>query len=222
MESSKQLDKILSEFQHNAISGGFTDSKLIGEKLVNACKNDPDAPPLAKLLLSDGNGEMIVAMSRYWQFRDKIADYQKQNNISSVQWESVTWKGEVIRFPNSNIDLNFLSQDGAVLSRHKNKTVAKYLDFVSRHNLEIMLDDDDNDDYVHISHDYVLNATQKYDYAWLGHGFENRPVYDGENLDNKTPLYYFTEYTLCLTTYPDNDGDHDSMWIKAIVKTDTI
>ena len=222
MQSAKQLDTMLSEFLSNAINGGFVDSEKLGKKLVKKAQDDPYAPPLAKLLVTDSTGEMVIAMNRYWRYCKEISDYQKQNNISSVQWESVEWKKEMIRFPNTHMELNFLPQDGAILSRHKNKTVAKYLDFISRHKLDIMLDDYEQDDYVYVGREYVLNAAKEYDYAWLGHGLENRPVYDGSNLNEKVILYYFTEYTLCLTYYPDDSKDSDSMWFKAIVKTDTI
>ena len=74
MESAKQLSRILSEFQKNAIIGGFIDDKKLGEHFVNLAQTDPDAPPLAKFLSTMGDGSGFVAVGRYWQFRDQICD----------------------------------------------------------------------------------------------------------------------------------------------------
>lgn len=222
MESAKQLSKLLSDYQRNCLSGGFLDAKEIGEKVIEATKTDPNAPPLAKFVGSLGNPAHIVALSRYWAFRDQICAYQTANNISSVEWEEVTWWGEILRFPNHSDQLEFMPQDAAILARHKDKTLSKYLEFIQRHGLDLNVEE--NDGYSPIAIEEVPKLAKDYTYAWLGSGWERAPVRnasraeDGSLKTHQGIAYYLTEFTLCLTDIPQPNHEEKYLWLKAIIE----
>ena len=232
MKSANQLRKIIDDYRQNAIFGGFPDDEKLGELIEEQTLNDPNAPPLAKFLCSMGTkgGAGIVAVARAWEFRDEVVEYQKTNNISSIYWNELDWKGEKVRFPISSHDLAFMPQDGPILTRWKYPTIDKFCDFVSRHNLEHLLyqsvweDNEDDEREIPVTLPQIYAQAQHYAIAWLTGGYE-KPVYhatedeSGIIRTSKEIAYYLSEYGLFLDPLPtpddpDPDGIHFSVSVR--------
>lgn len=232
MESAKQLKKVIGDYRQNAFYGGFPDDDKLGEFIKNETLSNPDSPPLAKFLCSMGSkgGAGIAAMARVWEFQDEIKSYQKHNNISSVLWREVDWMGEKIRFPISTNDLEFMPQDGPILTRWKYRTIDKFIDFICHHNLETLLCEsiweDEEEKDIPIALPQVYGYAKQYQIAWLSGGIE-KPVYIARETDNPGVYstsrddiaYHLTEYGLWLDLLPtplnpDPDSIHVSVKIR--------
>jgi len=129
--SAKELSKILLDYQINSIKGGFFDHQGLGEQIAKATKTDENAPPLARMLCSfSDKGDGMLSVLAYWKFREEVQQFQVTNNISSVYWASVECDGQIIRYPKSESQLEFMPQDGDVLSRNKGRVLDEFLQFV--------------------------------------------------------------------------------------------
>lgn len=203
-QNSKTLRTLLLDFQRNAMEGGFTDSSAVGNYIKTQTENDPDAPPVAKLLCALGNPDQVLAVSRYWQFRDEVKEFQLANNISAVLWEDRTWLGDKITYPQFFDQLELMPQDRRLLRRWKTRTINKYLDFLSRHNLPLNLDQTDDDDcseLIPVSPAELIAHSADYDYAWLAGSEDSRLINEKGEL-----IGHFSEYTLFLDDFPKPDG----------------
>lgn len=232
MQSAKQLDRAINDFRKNAFDGGFfNNDDQLNEIIKKETLDDPSAPPLAKLLCSMGKkgGLGIATVARVWEFQDRIREYQKSNNISSVLWREVDWLGEKIRFPIASPDLDFMPQDGAILTRWKHKTLDKFADFIRRHNLENLLVkpiyEGDDEEFFPVTLDDVYHYSKSYASAWLTSGIES-PVYLARESDRpgiiemtKEILYYSTDYGIFLEMLPTPDNpEPDSIRFEVVVK----
>lgn len=219
MQSAKQLDRAINDFRKNAFDGGFfNNDDQLNEIIKKETLDDPSAPLLAKLLCSMGKkgGLGIATVARVWEFQDRIREYQKSNNISSVLWREVDWLGEKIRFPITSSDLDFMPQDGPILTRWKNPTVDKFVDFIRRHEMESLLVKsvwiNDEEMEFSVSLDDVYNYAKNYATAWLTWGIES-PVYLARESDRpniiemtKEILYYSSDYGIFLEQLPTPDN----------------
>jgi hypothetical protein len=225
MESAKYLSNLIDEYRQNAFYGGFANDDFMAKFIETTTLNDPNAPPLFKFLCSQGSkgGAGIAAMARVWEFQDGIIAHQKRHNISSIYWRELDWRGEKIRYPIASPDLELMPQDGAILSRWKYRTIDKFVDFISRHELQSYLyrqdyeEDEEIDTPVTLCDVYA--AAKDFHHATLSGGRE-QPVYLAQETDTtgvfkttQTICYHLTEYSLWIDDFrtkenPDPDGVH--------------
>jgi hypothetical protein len=231
MESAKQLTQLIHDYRTNAIIGGFPGDDVIGKQIEADTLSDPDAPQLAKFLCSMGGkgGAGIAAMARVWEYQDQIVAYQKANNISSVLWEELDWKGEKVRFPITHSDLQLMPQDRAVLSRWKWYTAEKFLEFVTRHHLYgdlYRIDyEEEGEVEVPVTLADIRIDVRHFDHAMLSGGRET-PVYLARETGTSDRLtvskeicYHLTEFSLWLDEFPSDyepepDGLHFAVKIR--------
>lgn len=77
-------------------------------------------------------------VEEYEKYRRKIVEQQIRSNVSSVYWDEVCWKGEIIRFPVISSDLESFPRDWQICARYKRKLVDKFLDFCQRYQYPIV------------------------------------------------------------------------------------
>ncbi|MBE9242686.1 hypothetical protein [Synechocystis salina] len=150
--------------------------------------------------LASQTGPEFWKDSNYRNYRSQLWSYQKENNISSVYWEEVTFLDEKICFPNYSSELLFMPQDHGILQRQKSKTIEKFLSFQARHGLFM------TDAYELASPDYVRDFCDKYDHATLG-VTEHRPdfvltKYSGEIATERIKGVFYSRYYLFLESLP--------------------
>ena len=66
------------------------------------------------------------------KYRQQVVEQQLRNNISSVYWEQVIWKEEIIRFPVISSLLEPFPRDWKICARYKHKLTSKFLDFCQK------------------------------------------------------------------------------------------
>jgi hypothetical protein len=71
-------------------------------------------------------------VEEYEQYRRKIVEQQVRSNISSVYWEQVCWKEQIIRFPLICAELEPFPRDWKICARYKQKLTDKFLDFCQK------------------------------------------------------------------------------------------
>lgn len=214
--SAKELSKILLDYQINSITGGFFDHQGLGEQIAEVARTDENAPPLVKMLCSfsdKGNG--MLSVLAYWKFREEVQQFQVTNNISSVYWASVEWDGQIIRFPKVESQLEFMPQDGDVLSRNKNRVLNEFLQFAKSSNLQWdKHEDNEFDDVVPVDFDFIVEAAKSFDYITLSL-WNVHPVKCAESLKI---LYWTKEYSLWLSNFPNHEGTEEMLRISATLK----
>jgi len=222
-KSAKELSKILTEYQFNSISGGIFDLTETGKSLATAAKSDDNAPPLAKLLAAlDCSGNGITSVLAYWKFRDQIRDFQVQNNISSVLWETEDWNGSIIRFPSPESQLQFMPQDLAILRRNKKRVLDQFCQFADKSGLNWVVDDEE--DYCSsvplktLTIAEIKDMAIGFDYVTLSH-WKEHPVKCG---DTMKILYWEKNYSLWLCMAPNEDGTEKLVHISASVKLNMV
>jgi len=201
-KSSRELQRILNEYEFNAIAGGFPDFEGKGMEIKRIVETDENAPPLAKFLGQIDDGSGMIAIEKVGKFRKEVIAYQERNNISSVLPREVVWKGQWIRFLDYYENLSMLPQDRIILRKHKSKNIQKFLDFVERYQLEVFIEQDDDFDEP-ISIDDICWNGGRYDYVYLGEAWENTQVINEHN----QVLYYESTYPLIFTDFPMPNKD---------------
>ena len=214
--SAKELSKILLNYQINSIKGGFFDHQGLGEKIAKATRTDENAPPLAKMLCSFGDkGDGMLSVLAYWKFREEIQQFQVANNISSIHWASVEWDGQIIRFPQIESQLEFMPQDGNVLSRQKNRVLDEFLQFAKSSNLQWEKHGDNEfDDVIPVDLGFIIESAKSFDYITLSL-WDVHPVKCAESLKI---LYWRKEYSLWLSNFPNHKGTEEMLKISATLK----
>lgn len=223
MESAKQLSTLIDEFRNNALNGGFNDPPGFNEFIRNETLNDPDAPIIAKFVcgLGDDGGTKMAAVARVWGFRDRLNDYQRRHNISSIYWRELTWKGEKIRFPATDTDLEFMPQDGAILARWKDRIINRFVSFICCQNIDHLLCrvdyDGEGETETPVSLTEIYTRAKDFDFVSLSGGTEH-PVYlakqteTGNLLATQEICYHLTEFDLWFENIPTKaDPDPESL-----------
>lgn len=211
-KSAKQLSQILLDYRTNLVKNGtVSDINGTSELAAKLSIDDPNAPPLAKFLAGINGGKGIMSCHYYWDFRDAVQEFQVANNISSVEWKTVTWKGEKLRYPTICDQLQCMEQDIPICAKYKNKVTAKYLDFVSRWNLPIFLGD--NDGYYSPSNaETVLAEASKYQWAQLWRGSDCFPVH---SMETRKVLFYVAEYGISFNSGDAEDPEKEGVSFQA-------
>jgi hypothetical protein len=194
-KSAKELEKILHEYEENCRQGIFLDSEFLGEQLKERALNDDTAPPIAKFLASidKNHGAMLVAISRYWDFREQVNQYQKANNISSVKWSEEQLKAYTIRYPIICDQLEIMPQDIEICRRHRFKVRNKFLKFIENYNLPLFEETKD-EQLIPTDQESVKIVSEFFPICSIN-SWENIPVPDGTSKGNKI-AYYVNRYSL--------------------------
>jgi hypothetical protein len=202
--NAKHLGELLSQAQNAALNiNPESDEARIYREVKHICLEDASVPPLGKFLASiDKDGSGLAGIMQYWDFRDEIEKYQVENNISSISWEAVEWKGEIFRYPSHNTQLTPMPQDPKIVNRHFWKTFLFYRSFVERWHLPLFKDDGDYDKDSSLTELDAL-ATAIFNpnaYCELSGGDRHIPVYhyDPKGKGLGSVAYYKTEYGLSM------------------------
>ena len=218
LRTAKQLSEVLSQAQIAALSiSPESDEAKIYREVKHLCLEDEATPPLAKFLASiDKDGSGIAGIIQYWDLRDKVEEYQVKNNISSISWKIVGWKGEIFRYPSHNSQLNAMPQDTKIVNRHFHKVLSFYKSFVERWHLPLFKDDDDyeKDSSLQELADCAKEIFNPNAYCEMSGGDRHYPVhycepeYEGsKNLVTKSIAYYEVEYRLSIHSGFGDDCD---------------
>ena len=203
-KSSKELEKLILEYQENCRFGGIPDYDSLGKHLKETTLNDPDAPPMAKFMaqLDQGDGNFILGITRFWDFCDQVKEHQLANNISSVLWDEKKLKDHTIRYPLVGDYLLVMPQDIQICSRYKHKVVKKYLEFVAYYDLPLYeVAPTKMGELILVGRERIIEVAENYPACYI-HTWENIPVHNRDSKKEREILYYLSEYGL--TFYTEN------------------
>lgn len=196
-KSAKELNKLLIQLSLESIDL-YEGKQHLGGEIRHLALEDADAPPLAKILASfDSSGGAILSCLRYWDLREKIQKFQQENNISSIYFKETKWKGEIFRFPTTCDQLAVMPQDLAIVSRFKMRVASCFMNFLKRHNIPLHQEkyDEEGEWNEIVTEEIFWDAVKSAQWAWLGCGQVDQPVYDSES---RAVAYYFSSYSIYL------------------------